>query len=164
MKEISPDYVIRSHSYYGRTVLDVLTSNFSIDENGCFNWSGYKNEAGYGVIRLEGSLRRVTRLICEFVHGRAPLPGEDVRHKCDNPSCINPEHLLVGSRLDNVRDMIERGRNLVGQKCPWARFTKDQVESIRKRRASGERGVDLAREFGVHPNTIYMIFAGKRYV
>lgn len=164
MLGISPDYVIRSGPNCGKTLIGVLTSNFSVDENGCFNWSGYRNNAGYGVIRLEGSLHRVTRLVCEYVHGKVPLKGEDVRHKCDNPSCVNPEHLLVGSRLDNVRDMIERGRNLVGTKCPWAKLTKEQADSIRQRRASGERSVDLAKEFGVHPNTIYTVFAGKGYV
>lgn len=164
MCDISPDYVIRSHSHHGRRLLDVLNTNYSINENGCFIWSGYKNSSGYGVIRLNGRLHRVTRLVYQFTHRKKPDERDVVRHKCDNPACVNPAHLEIGSRNDNVQDMISRGRNLSGEKCPWAKFSRAQADEIRRRRSIGERSVDLAREFGVHPNTIYAIFAEKSYV
>lgn len=160
--ERGADYRFEGSYYHGKTLLEVITSNYSVTEAGCFNWNGHKNRAGYGQLRLWGGLQRVTRLVAKYVMGEDPT-GLDVRHKCDNPACINPQHLETGTRAQNVADMVERGRQLIGSNCPWAKFTKEQVVAIRKASADGITHVSLAREYEVHVNTIYEIVARKTY-
>lgn len=80
----------------------------------CIEYPGCKDRQGYGKIsrRREGKLRwfRAHRLAYEEAHG--PIPeGLVVMHACDNPPCINVEHLSLGTRADNVRDMVSKGRN-----------------------------------------------------
>lgn len=80
---------------------------------GCWVWLGQINKEGYGVYyRHEGMpnrRQRVHRLIYEQANGPIP-PGLCVLHTCDNPSCVNPDHLYVGTRWDNAQDMLERSR------------------------------------------------------
>jgi hypothetical protein len=81
------------------------------DSEECWIWSGSKDPRGYGTLSAESgsSPIKAYRLAYEMRHG--PIPdGLVVRHKCDNPSCVNPDHLEVGTQKDNVRDMVERGR------------------------------------------------------
>lgn len=76
----------------------------------CIEYESPRNKAGYGILPkpVHGSRLAARAALAEKL-GR-PVQG-DTRHTCDNPPCINPEHLLEGTRADNVRDMIERGRN-----------------------------------------------------
>lgn len=74
-----------------------------------------------------------------------------VCHHCDNPPCCNPAHLFLGTALDNVRDMLNKGRErpAYGRRHHAAKLTEEQVREIRARRARGEKLVDLAEEFHV---------------
>jgi hypothetical protein len=90
---------------------------------------------------------------------KGPIPkGKVVRHKCDNPACVNPAHLELGTQRENVRDMIDRGRGNwrapKGEERHNAILTEDRVRYIR---ASNERGIDLAERFGVKPTTVAAI-------
>lgn len=82
-------------------------------ERGCWEWRGKKNDSGYGLInapRLALESPRVHRLMWAMHNG--PIPeGAVVRHRCDNPPCVNPNHLEIGSHLDNMEDMKTRGRS-----------------------------------------------------
>lgn len=86
------------------------------DERGCWIWRGAKNEFGYGTIALRrrtkgAETQRVHRLMWEMHNG--PIPeGQVVRHRCDVPACCNPLHLEVGTKKQNSRDMVERGRSI----------------------------------------------------
>lgn len=77
---------------------------------GCLEYNGYRNELGYGQFRHNGKLHRTHRLAYANLIGELK-DDEKVRHKCDNPPCCNPDHLLKGSQADNVRDMVSRGRH-----------------------------------------------------
>ena len=114
---------------------------------------------GYAQIRVGPSGQKsntyVHRLVWEECFG--PIPeGMFVCHKCDNPPCVNPEHLFLGTAKDNVVDMDKKGRraNRKGELHPLAKLTEDQVKEIRD---STESGAALARRFGVHKATIYDI-------
>ena len=73
---------------------------------GCWLWTGAKTGVGYGSFRGKGA----HRVSWERHHGRA-VPGRKmVLHRCDNRACVNPDHLFLGSQLDNVRDMMAKGR------------------------------------------------------
>lgn len=88
------------------------------------------------------------------------IKGKVVRHTCDNPRCINPEHLLLGTQLDNVHDMVARGRYARGAMIPQAKLTEADVRFIRDNyvRYSKEYStVGLARKFSVNKATISRI-------
>jgi len=92
-----------------------------LSPGGCWNWTGAQNGAGYGVFGRWTSpvkLVLVHRYAWELEHGHAPPEGMVVRHRCDNPSCVQPEHLLIGTQKDNVQDCLERGRFLAGGLTP----------------------------------------------
>jgi hypothetical protein len=92
-----------------------------------------------------------------------PIPeGLHVCHHCDNPPCVNPAHLFLGTRSDNMRDMVAKGRHVAstnpgtmarGSRQGLSKLTEQDVADIRERYAPGN-GVVLAREYGVHPRTI----------
>lgn len=121
---------------------------------GCWTWRGVVDREGYGVMRLKGRSRaKAHRFSYELAHGPIPA-GAMVRHFCDNPSCVNPEHLLIGSAKDNKRDCMERGRHLRGERHHKAKLTADDVRAIR---LSGERGAQIAARYGVTKENVYAI-------
>jgi hypothetical protein len=75
----------------------------------CWLWKAATNRKGYGLISLNGKLRRAHRIAYELTYGPAPK-GLLVLHHCDNPSCCNPTHLFVGTAANNTEDMIAKGR------------------------------------------------------
>ena len=126
------------------------------DKSGdCWLWAASKTESGYGKFgwRVDGrhTMARAHRVAWELTNGPVPT-NTNVLHRCDNPSCVNPAHLFLGSQTDNMRDMIHKGRRRasVGN----ARLNDAQVERIR---ASNERASVLAAEHGVCVSHIHAI-------
>ena len=117
-------------------------------ESSCWVWTGSKDEAGYGLFqRATRHLVRAHRLSFELHNGITP--GElRVLHRCDNPPCVNPHHLFLGTDLDNARDMIAkgRGRHLRGEELPAAKLSEDQVRQIR---ADPRTQAVIAAEYGL---------------
>lgn len=122
----------------------------------CWPWTGNLDANGYG--RFSGKL--VHRMVYEFVNG--PIPsGLLVRHKCDNPPCGNPDHLLLGTHADNSRDASERKRLPTGVRNGNGKLTDEQVNCIRAN-PDRKNQAELALRFGVAPSTISMIMSGTR--
>jgi hypothetical protein len=95
----------------------------------------------------------------------ATIPaGQVVRHSCDNPACVNPDHLSLGSYTDNVHDMVSRGRMnpAIGRALPHTKLDDDRVRAIRDAAASGIRYIEIASLHGVHQSTISRIVSGAR--
>jgi hypothetical protein len=137
-------------------------------EGDCLIWFGDKDPCGYGRIRHGGMKGYPAhRLMYELRHG--PIPdGLEVRHKCDNPSCINIEHLEPGTHKENMGDMFERGRanRAKGETHGRAKLTQTQVDEIRRRYIPGKYGHGssvLAREFGVNQSTILAIVQNRHW-
>lgn len=139
--------------------------NFEVDENGCFNCISHKpgSRNGYRVIINHNKRIYLHRFVYEQMFGEIP-DGLLIRHKCDNPACINPEHLETGTHADNMRDMVERGRHvsLYGSKNPRAKLTENDVKKIKKLIPTcSER--NLAKQFGVSRTCIRLIKSGKKW-
>lgn len=115
--------------------------------SGCLEWVNAINpETGYGVMRWDGKTRTTHTIAWEFWHGTIP-EGVNVLHKCDNRPCAHPDHLFVGTLLDNNRDMFEKGRQkketfltFNGETlhlAEWARRTGLRASTISARIKSG---------------------------
>lgn len=135
--------------------------------SGCWLWTGACAADGYPRITVGSSKDkskksvRVNRFVCEAIHG---LPdGFHALHKCDNIICINPDHLYAGTAKQNTKDCIERMRRTQikrGSKNGMAVLTEDQVLSIRD---SLEKGVVLAKQYGVSQAAISLIKSRKNW-
>lgn len=133
---------------------------------GCWEWQKYKNELGYGYTSYRGKQLKAHRVSWIVFRGEIPS-GVCVLHKCDNPKCVNPDHLYLGSMKDNVRDMMERGRNgygvMDGMKQHNAKFTNEDVLWIRAQECTWENCKEFALKFGASPHTIWNIFRRKTW-
>jgi hypothetical protein len=131
----------------------------------CVEWTKAKTKAGYGLRGVGGGkLKYVHRIAMEEKLGRILDSKEVVMHSCDNPSCYNIEHLIVGSQADNHADMVSKNRMAKGFRLPQTRLSEEDVLRIRELRESGERTKDIAELFSVHQSHISKITAGSRRI
>ena len=162
-----------------RKSLQQRVEQYAVDvlPSGCRVWLGHVDSDGYGIacMKMEDGLknRRVHRLVYADRHG--PIPsGMMVCHKCDIPSCINPDHLFLGSAADNNLDKGKKGRAIPGPrdnsrtKNPNCKLSEIQVQEIRQRHSFGARTglnstASLAREFGVNRTQIQKITRGQQW-
>jgi len=89
-------------------------------------------------------------------------PGLMIRHKCDVKSCVNPDHLEVGTALDNVTDAVRRDRHIRGERFHTAKLTDQQVIAIRADPRKGQHTA-IAKDYGVTAATIYSILTGRKW-
>jgi hypothetical protein len=127
----------------------------------CWEWKASKREKGYGFFGFNLKNWPAHRISWLIHNGRIPK-GMCVLHHCDNPQCVNPKHLWLGTYKDNAWDMIKKGRRYdnSGEKCGRAKLTEKQVKLIRKIYRKGWTLTNmyrLAERFGVHKVTIHLI-------
>ena len=123
----------------------------------CWLWTGTGTPQGYGhFIRANKEIWRAHRFSYEM--SRGPIPhGYAVLHKCDNPRCVNPEHLSVGTIQDNNADKIAKGRQARGERLHSAKLSEDQVVKIR--RDTRPHRV-IARDYGIGKSTVGSVKCG----
>lgn len=128
--------------------------------HGCWLWLGARhNRKGYGSFRVGGRCWLAHRVAYLFGVGPIPL-GSHVLHTCDNPSCVRPGHLYLGSNVENVADRVTRGRSARGSANGRSKVTPDQVVQIREDSRSSRV---LAEEMGLSKTTILNIRSGKTW-
>ena len=130
----------------------------------CWPCSGSSQRSGHKQIVVDGRLVLVHRLAWMLEHG--PIPdGLVIRHRCDNPPCVNPAHLQIGTVVDNNRDRDERGRHrpLPGSSNGAARLNEETVASIKAALRAGSQMRPLARQYGVSQRTIQFIQRGETW-
>jgi HNH endonuclease len=136
----------------GLSILGSLEERFLANlgrttKDGCILWDGSLDFRGYGSIGNRGT-KKAHRVAWELFVG--PIPdGMCVLHKCDNPRCVAPAHLFLGTHADNVADTVAKNRHSRGEKNGHAKFTASDVKKIRKLAAMGVSYAQLAREYGV---------------
>jgi hypothetical protein len=145
-----------------------------VDKNGCFCerlqsrcwiWNGWKISGGYGKIKINGIVIYAHRFVWNITNGEIPV-GILVCHKCDNPSCVNPEHLFLGTMKDNMQDKIKKGRGnfACGERNGSAKLCEKDVISIRDR--YNQKNITqekLAREYNVSDALISLIINYKNW-
>jgi len=157
--------------HYDYTPKDVERFWSKVDKSGgpdaCWNWTAYKGRKGYGRIGWGGpGLPKLShRVAYEIAFGEFP-EEQQVLHRCDNPSCVNPSHLFLGTNRDNVNDRQRKGRNNPqrGERNGNHKLTDMQVDEIRQRYSNGETRFELAKVFGVHHTQIWNIVKRRQRV
>jgi len=128
----------------------------------CWEWTAKRKENGYGDFApgTRSSDRHVYAHRYSYELHYGPIPdGHQVCHRCDNPPCVRPDHLFLGTHRDNMDDMIAKGRQA------HALLTPKQAADVRIEHARGPRGIGsaLARRYGVSKHVISRIATGKTY-
>ena len=143
------------------TAMQRFSTLYAIDPGtDCWNWTGGKKNR-YGQFWLDGKNHKANR--ASWMLNRGDIPnGFYVCHRCDNPLCVNPEHLFLGTAQDNSDDMMQKGRHHfpAGENAPNHKLTTEQAIAIRE---STLMGIELARLYGVGPMQISRIRRGLRW-
>ena len=147
-----------------------ITDRFwaKVDKGGpdeCWPWTGNRLPKGYGQFKPFGLQRYAHRVSWALAHGTTPdgtIPGGMcVLHSCDNPPCVNPAHLFLGTKTDNMRDKVAKGRQAKGVDNGQAKLSEDDVQAIRA--SLGESRKEVARRFGVSAATVGDILCGRTW-
>jgi len=128
----------------------------------CWEWTAAKQGQGYGQFHINRVASLAHKISYELCNG--PIhKGMFVLHDCDNRPCVNPKHLFLGTHLDNVRDMIDKGRSLFGSKNPFSKLDDLKVLAIIDLRKKGISMVRIAEMFDVAYGTICDIVYGRSW-
>lgn len=133
------------------------------DASECWEWLASKRNGGYGQFSVAGKTLRANRIAYEFFYG----PFDEslfVLHKCDNPGCVNPAHLFLGSHRDNMRDMVEKERAASGEAHKKAELsTKDVLAIVELYNSGKHTHASIAELYTVEAPAIYKILNGRTW-
>lgn len=127
----------------------------------CWLWTGLRDKNGYGYMSFKNRNTRAHRFAYKLEHGDIPQ-GYCVMHLCDNPPCVRPDHLRIGTNADNTRDKVQKRRQQKGAQIHTAKLTEAQVHQIIELSESRTAG-ELAREFHVSLCAIYDVRRGNSW-
>lgn len=150
--------------YIRGTIEDRLEaySDRSGGPDACWPWTG-STRRGYGLVSLPGSRSRNAHVQLWIVEN-GPIPeGMEVCHSCDNPSCINPRHLFLGTHDDNMKDAVNKGRFPRGSSAQKARLREEDIPVIRRVVQEGETRESVSKRYGVSAHAVSMIILGKTW-
>lgn len=162
----SPLLLQKPGQYYQRLpAIEAFKRRIRKAANGCWLWIGPKDRRGYGRFRtkIHGVCLHKAHRWSWAYHNDRPIPdGMGVMHSCDNPACVNPEHLSIGTQAENIADMYRRGRanNLRGLKHGRARIKESDVQAIRQ---SHRTQMALAGTYGISQTQVGRIIRGESW-
>lgn len=154
------DEIKHSNVFVGirRTSLESLAARFwsKVEKtDGCWIWKANLHRQGYGFFKIGQTNKLAHRVAYSLTYGEDLDPKVKLLHSCDNTSCVNPEHLSKGTQLENVMDMVSKGRHVGTSK-----LTADQIMAIRE---DTRPMAVIERDLGLAGGTVSRIKSGKRY-
>ena len=161
VKAVLTAWNTRHYNLAESNYLKVLFDGSRAHDSGCIVWQKRCSNRGYGEISYLGNKSLTHRVMYELING--PVPEEKcVCHTCDNPPCINPKHLFLGTQSDNMKDCVKKGRgyNPKGEQHPSSKLTESQARKIK---SSPLLTSILAVDFGVSTSTILSIKRGTTW-
>lgn len=144
--------------------IDRFESRIQRDANakGCWKWKGYVSPHGYGEISIKHRSVRANRFSYTLYNGAIP-DGLNVLHSCDNPACVNPAHLFVGTHADNIKDKVSKQRQARGVNHGMAKITPAIVYSIRMLARAGKTQKFIAQLVGLTQAAVSLIVIGEKW-
>lgn len=132
-----------------------------VTESGCWIWIGSESNVGYGRFWRKKTKSHIYAHRLSFILNKGSIPDEMyVCHKCDNRLCVNPDHLFLGSHIENIKDMVLKGRQSKGIKNGHSKLSLSDVKDIR---TSNDTNSSLAKRYNVNPSTISRVRSYERY-
>jgi hypothetical protein len=135
---------------------------YVVKTDSCWNWTASVNTYGYGCFWWDKKQHQSHRISWLIAYGKQS--DKLLLHSCDNPRCVNPEHLREGTQADNMKDKVSRRRHAFGERNAQSRLTEAQVLAIKEKHANGATMRGLGREYGVSKTAISQIVKGKHWV
>lgn len=160
-----------TQNFKHRSITEAFFARIAFTSSDCWYWVGPRSDIGYGMFAAARNSYDFNEIVAHRISWtllRGPIPGGlKVLHRCDVRACVNPDHLFLGTQLDNMRDCAAKGRYVLptpmyGEGNPRHRLTAAQVAEIRDRYKNGNiQQKALAMEYGVSPMTINRVVHGK---
>lgn len=120
----------------------------------CWAWRGGRFDNGYGAFRYDGRTLSAHRYVARLAYGAKAVTGAVIMHLCDNPACVNPTHLQIGTYRTNMQDASAKGRMARGERVNGAKLTEEAVRLIRSTKANT---ATLAKRYGVTDDTVRLV-------
>jgi len=130
--------------------------------NDCWNWVGAIKDNGYGNFYADGKTISAHRAAYILAYGT--ILSEQIMHTCDNRRCVNPHHLLNGTRQQNMEDMVLKGRSSSGEKRWNTTLTRERVNYMRKMFLSGKTPSQISKLLNYKYGTVYQIVTNRRWI
>jgi hypothetical protein len=128
----------------------------------CWEWQGGKDTSNYGRLKVNGRLISAHRYTWEEYNGKIPK-GLHVLHECDNPPCVNPKHLFLGTNADNVADRVAKNRQAKGETHAFAVLTEKDITDIIKMYVNGAKQKEIANSYKIDQGHVSSIVNRKKW-
>lgn len=143
--------------------------NRTTNDESCWEWIAGKRRRGYGRFTITVDTNKdkgfVSTRVAYFIHTGVDPNEKCVLHTCDNPSCVNPNHLFLGTNKDNTEDMMSKGRGIqpLGSKCGRSKIKEEDVLKIRELVADGKKQNHVASLYGIDQSAVSNIIRGRNW-
>ena len=128
----------------------------------CWIWTASR-VGGYGRMWLAENVRILAHRLSWLIHNGTIPVGKRVLHKCDNPPCVRPDHLFLGTMKDNIQDALRKKRMAFGERVGSARLADSDVVEIHRLHRDGKSGYAIAKHFSIDRGKIYKILKRKMW-
>jgi|ERR1051326_4475122 hypothetical protein len=149
--------------------IEEFWKSYTVAENGCWIWNKRLSARGYGRVKMAGAGKTTHAHRVAFILTKGEIPnGMRACHKCDNPPCINPDHIFLGTAWDNTQDMLRKGRHWVhcGESHGMSKLTAESVKRARIAYATNHSLAlvkQLANKFNVHVRVLQKAIKGDTW-
>ena len=154
--------MIERRTIIDRAAIERFEAKFIPEPNsGCWLWTAATTHFGYGAFRLDRSRKQFNSHRVAWLIYRGPIPeGKWVLHHCDNPPCVNPDHLFLGDNTANIADRVRKNRSIRGNQVIGAKLSEASVRAIRVDDRTQQK---IADDYGVSRSLVGVIKQQKRW-